>query len=61
MFRLLRRFYLYIGITSLYKKNSINLSGLQDGMLHKNREVFLCDLQIYACDGHLWVDTENGL
>ena len=41
-------FTLYIGITSLYLKNITTFFLLQDGMLHKKRHLFLCNLQIYT-------------
>ena len=39
---------MYIGITSLYLKNNTPFFILQDGMLHKKRHLFLCNLQIYT-------------
>lgn len=42
-----QKIYLYIGITSLYLKDTIQKSGLQDGILAKAWPFFLWKIQIF--------------
>ena len=55
----LGKFYLYIGITSLCLYNSTQFLLLQDGIVHKLADLFLCKRQNFMCQRLFLLTSEN--